>query len=185
MKKFCKIFDVIIGVLLALFIVCYGTPAYLSYRYPVTYRGIVEKYAGESGLPASLIFSVIRAESGFRPESKSDKGAVGLMQILPETAEFVCGRHGMDYMDVYLTDPAFNIRVGCCYLAYLRQKFPVEETMLAAYNAGEGNVRRWLADETLSPDGERLTCYPFKETGAYVGKVKKLKNKYEKYYSFS
>ena len=185
MKKFCTIFDIGLGVLLALLILVGGAPAYLSYRYPVSYGGIVKKYAEESGLPVSLVFSVIAAESGFRPDAKSEKGAVGLMQVLPETAEFICGRHGMDYMEVYLTDPAFNVRVGCCYLAYLRQKFPYEDTMLAAYNAGEGNVRRWLADETLSPDGERLSSYPFKETRGYVRRVKKLKNKYEKYYSFS
>ena len=121
---------------------------YGNYRRP--FRAEVEK----SGLSPALVYAVIKAESGFDEKAISRSGAVGLMQLLPATAEFVCRTEGLEFSPDRLTEGGYNIKLGCRYLNYLLERFSAEETALAAYNAGEGTVRTWLADERYSADGK-------------------------------
>ncbi len=110
-----------------------------------------------------LIASVINAESSFDYKKVSAKNAVGLMQLLPSTAE------SLTEEDVDLFNPKTNITLGVKYLAYLIDKFNDIDTALFAYNAGEGNVSRWLTEQKT----DKLKSCPFKETNAYVSKIKK------------
>ncbi len=130
-------------------------------------------------LPISLVCSVVKAESDFRADAVSRAGAVGLMQLRPSTAEFICGLEGVPFEPTRLMEREYNLRVGCLYLRYLLGRFPDLRTALAAYNAGEGTVRAWLSDERYSSDGRTLDEIPFPETGSYVKKVEKFRKIYE------
>lgn len=134
--------------------------------FPYPYRKEIE--AGSCD--PLLTIAVIRAESGFRANAVSGAGAVGLMQLMPETAEYVRAMHG--YAKGELTDPAYNILLGSAYLSYLLGKYRDIDTALAAYNAGEGRVSLWLRDEAYSQDGKTILSTPFPETNGYLKKVK-------------
>ena len=137
-------------------------------------------YSKEFYLDSALVFSVIKVESGFNLKAKSPKGAVGLMQILPSTAEYIAKSLGVKNYDLYNVDT--NIRFGCYYLRYLINKFTGLTESLCAYNAGEGNVRSWLKDDRYSSDGKTLQKIPFSETNNYVNKIYKSLDKYKKMY---
>lgn len=153
---------------------------YLSARvsYPRPYRETVLK----SGLPPALVYAVIKAESDFREDAVSRAGAVGLMQLMPATAEFVCERDGAPFDRERLKEAEYNITLGCKYLTYLFGRFPVTETAICAYNAGEGTVSEWLRDSSVSEDGKTLNEIPYGETRAYVKKILKYRKMYEKLY---
>lgn len=130
-------------------------------------------------LSPALVFAVIRTESDFHPDARSPAGAVGLMQLMPDTFAYLRD----SFFEEKLTndaiyDPTVNIRYGTCYLAHLLQKFGSLDVALAAYNAGEGRVALWLTDGSLSRDGKTLLKIPFPETERYVAQTKK----YYRYY---
>ena len=130
--------------------------------------------ASTYGLSPALLLAVIRTESDFHPDAVSAKGALGLMQLMPDTFSYLRDTHfEEDLPSDAVLQPAVNIRYGAFYLSYLLQKFGDLDAALAAYNAGEGRVALWLADSTLSPDGHSLAEIPFKETERYVSQVQK------------
>lgn len=131
--------------------------------FPLRYTNEINAAATKYQVEPALIAAVINAESGFNKNKISPKNAIGLMQILPATAEYV------SQQPCNLFKAAENIAVGTQYLAYLISKFKDVNTALFAYNAGEGNVTRWLKEQQV----ERLTSCPFAETNAYVAKVQK------------
>lgn len=150
---------------------------------PRTYQNYVETCAARYRLPQSLIYAVIFSESHFEPAAVSSAGAIGLMQVTEETGWWAAAQMGMDVGTLDLTDPETNIRIGCWYLGWLDKKFNgVQETMLAGYNAGHGNVMKWLADEEKSSDGLTLDEIPFGETKLYVKKVALLEKIYRAIY---
>ena len=128
-----------------------------------------EKYAEIYGLDRNSVLAVIRCESGFREDALSPAGAVGLMQLMPETAKFIAEKAGIENYDIRSVDG--NIRLGCAYMSYLKSCFSNEKTILAAYNAGEGKVREWLSNGELSSDGVTLKRIPYRETARYVFRV--------------
>ena len=132
--------------------------------FPLKYRQEIITAAKTYSVDPVLVASVINAESGFDKNKVSPKQAVGLMQLLPSTAAAMAQNNEID-----LFDPATNITLGVKYLAYLINKFQDIDTALFAYNAGEGNVARWLSEQGKT----RLTSCPFKATNAYVHKIKK------------
>lgn len=146
--------------------------------YPLEYYEIVEQNSSDFGVPMNVIFGVILTESSFEPSAVSKTGAVGLMQIMPETFADLQRRLGEEYDDDMLFDPEVNIRYGTYYLSYLYDIFGDWEMTYAAYNGGMGNVRKWLADERYSKDG-KLVNIPFAETEAYVKKVSSASEKYK------
>jgi len=148
----------------------------------VTFATLIEKYADEYDVPKELVFAVIKVESGFDPEAESSVGALGLMQMMPKTFEWLTGEeHLGENLAVHaLTDPEVSIRYGTYYLRYLYLKFENWDTVLAAYNGGEGNVAKWLADPEYSDGNGNLTYIPFEETRNYVKKVNDAMAKYEK-----
>lgn len=133
-------------------------------------------------IPSSLLYAVMKAESGFREDAKSKAGAIGLMQLMPSTAEFVCRMNGMSFDAERLGEGEYNVRLGALYLEYLSARFENEVTVLAAYNAGEGTVAEWLQSRTLSPDGKTLSSIPYPETERYVKKVMKFRKIYLFFY---
>lgn len=134
-------------------------------------------------VPPDLILSVIRTESGFEPQAKSGAGAVGLMQLMPESYEWFCFRQGIEYDVTRLTDPAVNIDAGVWMLAYLYERYENWDTALAAYNAGFGRVDQWLKDPAITQNGN-LVNIPIDETAAYVRVVNSTKAHYDALYTF-
>lgn len=235
------------------------------------YYKTILHYSEKYSLKPELVLALVKAESNFDKDAISDKGAVGLMQIMPETAAFIAEKlvgdndkikviggknkdsasniadekssggsdgnfrkndidysadsaigsgksdenisgfgdsqnsadsedeeynksgndtdsrrenEGDDEEDIKVIDlknPECNINIGCAYLYYLRKKFDDESVILCAYNAGEGNVRKWLADSRYSSDGMTLYEVPFEETAEYVKKIAKLQKRYKNY----
>lgn len=118
----------------------------------------------------AIVFSVINIESHFNKNSVSSKGAVGLMQIMPSTADEVAKQLNLSSYD--LTEPNDNILIGTYYLNTLIKRFENLETALCAYNAGPTNVKSWLMDKEKSQDGKTLTKIPFEETKGYIEKFR-------------
>lgn len=149
--------------------------------FPLRYSEYIIKYSEEYKLSPYLVAAVIKTESNFRPTARSNKNANGLMQITPSTAEWAAKKMGVKgYKDEMLSDPEFNIRMGCWYLDNLKKEFDGNmDLVLASYNGGRGNVQKWLADREHSKDGKNLYYIPFKETDEYVKKVKSSYNIYK------
>ena len=151
----------------------------LKIMYPVKYRGEITECAAEYGFDFCLILAVVKAESGFDPSAKSAAGAIGLMQLMPATADFIADKTG--FGDITVADlykPETNILLGCAYLRYLADKFGDIKLALYAYNAGEGNVAAWLIDPRFSRDGKSLYKIPFKETARYHKRVARAEKVY-------
>lgn len=148
--------------------------------YPTKYSDIVSKYSREHSVPEELVFATIKVESNFDPEAVSHVGAIGLMQMLPSTCEWLAGKLGEEFDPDMLYDPETNIKYGTYYLQYLYSRFGSWEKASIAYNWGEGNFSRFLEEH-----GYRHGDYssiPVKETRNYVEKVNKAKIKYQNLY---
>ena len=143
----------------------------MYFLYPIKYKDEIKKYSSEYRIESELVASLINAESGFDENAISSKGAIGLMQIMPSTAEWVASLIGVEYKDEYLKNPDYNIMIGCYYLKYLKNKFDDRIVILCAYNAGEGVVSSWLNDTNYSYDGKTLDNIPYKSTNVYVKKI--------------
>ncbi len=156
-----------------------------SWFYPQKYTAEVKASAAEFGVDEALIYAVIRTESGFRPEVVSHAGAVGLMQLMPETFEWLQNSHdgSVTRTTADLTDPAVNIRYGTCFLSMLLRDYNGDvRTAAAAYNAGSTTVDGWLGDTRYSSDGRHLSLIPYEETSNYADKVAEAYEMYKKLY---
>ena len=149
--------------------------------YPLKYENAVADAAEKYDLDKSLIYAVIKNESNFKENALSRTQAIGLMQIMPDTYvwlkqfdDTLANNYSADVNDLY--DPEINIMFGSCYLRFLIDRFKNTETATAAYNAGPGNVLKWLKDPTFSKDGITLLYIPYGETREYVKKVNKAKD---------
>lgn len=148
--------------------------------YPYKYEASLQKYSIEYSLEDLLILSVIKAESKFDEEAKSNKNAYGLMQITEPTAKEIAEKLNIENFDVsMLYEIDMNIRMGSYYLSTLINDFDNLETAIAAYNSGPGNVKKWLTDDRYSKDKTTLYNIPFEETDKYVKKVRANYNIYE------
>ena len=160
----------------------------IDYQYPLQYRDLIEQYAAEYNLSPAFVSAVIRNESSFRPTVESGDGARGLMQLMPDTAEWIARKLQVSgYAFERMYDPESNIRFGCWYLNYLTKLFlgdPV--AVAAAYHAGQGQVKVWLSDPLLSEDGYSLPLASLPEgpTKNYAGRVTRDYGIYQaKYFS--
>jgi len=169
----------LIAVLIVLIIIV-GGYMFILKRFPMDHADIIGRYAAEYGLEPSLVAGVVSTESSFDADAESHAGAVGLMQLMPDTAEWIAGKMDMDdYSEELLNDEETNISMGCWYLAYLLKRFDGNKVnALAAYNAGPGKVDEWLKDESYARDGE-LCNIPYKETADYVVRVERAQKIYE------
>ena len=131
------------------------------------------QYASFFDVEPQIIASLINVESGYKPQRVSSKGAVGLMQIMPQTGEWIAEKLNEDFNDETLFNEEKNIKFGTYYFSYLQDYFQDLDLAICAYNAGMGNVQNWMNDESLYSNG-KLTKIPFNETENYLNKV--LKN---------
>ena len=152
--------------------------------FPMKYSNYVEKYSDEYGLNKNLVYSIIKAESGFNPNAISPRNAKGLMQIMDSTGEWAAEKINIeDFESSMLLKPEINIRIGCWYISKLINQYDQNvELALSAYNAGSGNVAKWLKDTDISSNGITLDRIPFKETENYVKKIKTYNYIYKKLY---
>ncbi|MEX1308291.1 MAG: lytic transglycosylase domain-containing protein [Eubacteriales bacterium] len=162
-----------------------GREIYYQQRYPLEYKEIIEEYANQYNLDPYLVASVIWVESKFDKDAQSGKGALGLMQIMPDTGEWIAGKE--QYTDFTATDlfePEISIALGCWYLNYLNERFSYNMPLvLAAYNSGPGRVDEWLANEDYA-EGDRLVHIPYGETEDFVKRVEKTYEIYQELYTF-
>ena len=142
--------------------------------YPLSYQQIVRGHARNYELDPALLAAVIYQESKFKADARSTSGAIGLMQLLPDTAKGIALHTGGSQFTVHdLYDPEINVRYGAWYLHHLLLKYHDEQDALAAYNAGQDNVDRWRRT------GKGIQ---FAETRAYVVRVEQLKRIYRRAY---
>lgn len=160
-----------------------GKNTFLKFFYPIQYEEYVEKYAKEYDLDKYVVYSVIHTESKFDEKAVSDAGAIGLMQLMEETAEYCNSEGEFGYnISEQLFDPEVNIHIGCYYLSSLIKKFGSLELALISYNSGPGNVTKWLENDEYSDGEGGLNITPYKETNDYVDKVLKSYKRYKQIY---
>ena len=150
--------------------------------HPLKYTEYVEKYSEQYSVPKEIIYAVIKTESGFKSNAVSSVGAVGLMQMMPETFLWLCEKNGESLEAGMLYDPETNIRYGTYYLSYLYSQFGLWETVYAAYNCGPGRVKEWQQNEMYADENGILINIPIKETANYVEKMTDAVGTYKKLY---
>ena len=149
--------------------------------HPKDYSEYVEKYSETYKVPTPICYAVIKCESGFDQAAKSHSGAIGLMQIMPDTFEYLCSLLGEEHETGLLYEPETNIRFGIFYLSLLYDRFGVWDTVFAAYNCGPTRVDEWIRMGKVD-EGGRLTDIPIEETKTYVERVNNAIKKYEELY---
>lgn len=181
--KLKKSLALILILSLSICIFYFGSVSVLKTLYPCRYSDIVEAYSEENNLSPWFVYAVIECESGFDPRAVSNVGATGLMQIMPDTFDWINMRLKENHSYDEAVVPEISVKYGCYLYGYLIEKYGSEKTALAAYHAGTGNADKWLSDERYSKDGKELDFIPFPSTEKYVNKVILTKKIYEKLYS--
>ena len=147
----------------------------LKIIYPKTYNEIVTTYAEKYEVDSNLIFAVIKAESNFKEDAVSSKSAIGLMQIVENTALDVARKNNIEIKSENIKEELLNvdnnINIGTKYLETLLKKYNNLEVALAAYNAGIGTVDNWINKGIINKDGSDIEKIPYKETNNYVRKI--------------
>lgn len=184
-KTALRVLTVMVVILLLISVAgLFAYDRFLRETHPLKYTAYVERYASEYGIQPTLVYAVIKTESGFRADAVSNVGARGLMQIMEDTFDWIKFRLGdeeTEYYDMY--DPETNIRYGCYLLGFLLDEFGQTDEAMAAYHAGRGNVNDWLSDERYSSDGIHLDVIPIADTAHYVNKINKAMDNYVRLYN--
>ena len=160
-------------ILIFILIIVFGFISFFVTRkfiYPLKYTGYVEKYSEEYGIDKYFIYALIKAESNFDQDANSSKGAIGLMQLMENTANETSEKIGVEDVDLY--DEETNIRIGTKYISDLIDLYEGNINLaIIAYNAGTGNVNKWIKEGVIEKDGSNLDNVPFKETRDYAKKI--------------
>lgn len=174
MKKLKKVN--VLSILCAVVFVCFLSVCSFNILFPLKFKNLIKSYAKEENISASFVASIIKTESNFNSSAVSNKGAIGLMQILPSTGKWIYEKYyGENFNEQMLYNAKTNIKIGVKYLSYLFEKYDDEVSVLACYNAGEGVVKGWIGG------GEKLekTQIQFEETKKYVQKVQNAEKIYK------
>lgn len=175
-KKYKKIIAILI-ILLVIIAILFGVfrvqDILLKKIYPTKYSEYVYKYAREYNVDPILIFAIIKAESNFNPNVVSSSNAIGLMQLMDTTAEEIARKLEITFLKgASLYNPELNIQLGTKYFSNLMKEYNNNYLLaLTAYNAGIGNVNRWIEQGIIKEDGSDIENIPFKETNNYVRKI--------------
>ncbi|MDI9477005.1 MAG: lytic transglycosylase domain-containing protein [Natronincolaceae bacterium] len=182
--KGCLRFLILVLLLIIVVIALQNIEWIIRTIYPVHYYDLVEEYAQKYEIDPYLVVAIMKNESRFNPTAVSRKGAKGLMQIAPITGKWASEELEIsNYSEDMLFQPELNIHFGIWYLDVLRQEFGNNVgLMVAGYNAGNGNVRKWLSNPKYSKDGETLHKIPFGETRIYQKRVLRDYKIYTKIY---
>ena len=141
-------------------------------QYPMKLESLVRETAAEYGLNPPLVAAVIYTESKYNASAVSSAGAMGLMQIMPETGEWIAHKLDWPFTDETLFDPRANARLGAWYLRFLLDRYDGRvQNAIAAYHAGQGSVDAWLEDARYSSDGLTLERAGSSSTQHYINKV--------------
>ncbi len=175
---------IILAMIIAIVLIAICNAKYfLKKIYKTEYRQYVEMYAEQNNVDPLLVYAIIKAESNFDKDALSNKGACGLMQLMDETAKEVAQNSVIEYeTGKTLYNPEQNIAIGIAYFKDLQNHFKNDGLALAAYNAGIGNVSKWIKQGTIKADGRDLENIPYKETNMYVRKILKDYNIYKRLY---
>ena len=138
----------------------------ISFVFPRKYKNHVVAFSEEYGLDKALVYAIIKVESDFNKTAISKSGALGLMQILPNTAKWIAKELNQEYNNEIMFEPEINIKFGCFYLRYLFDKFDDIDKVICAYNAGEGKVFDWIENGELVRDK-----IDYNETKNYLSRV--------------
>ncbi|CAJ1003634.1 MULTISPECIES: lytic transglycosylase domain-containing protein [Brevibacillus] len=179
-RRAAGVLIVLMGVFLLI-----NSPLVWKWMYPIKYQNEILEASRRYQVDPFLILAIIRSESGFKPDNVSKKGAIGLMQIMPDTAKWIVEQAGFQPKQKdYLYDPKMNIHIGTWYLSYLQQRFQGDVVKtIAAYNAGPGKVNAWLTREQWNGERDTLGDIPFSETRLYVQRVLYYHDRYRNIYS--
>ncbi len=152
--------------------------------FPAAFSEQVEAACSEQNIPKEMAYAVMKAESTFNHKAVSSAGAVGLMQLMPATAKDIA--KGLKIKNFDLKEPAVSITFGVKYLAWLNKFFKGDfEAMMAGYNAGAGNVKKWMRDSNNADDDYLIEFIPFEETRAYILRTRKFFIQYRIIYGSS
>ncbi len=159
---------------------------YCLYRvFPIKYTNIINEEATKNDIDPYTVCAIIKAESNFNPYATSHAGACGLMQITPSTADYIATKCEFEnYNPSMLFDENTNIVLGTSYLKHLYEKYEYDDCVFASYNAGEGNVDRWLSNSKYSSDTKTLSDVPYGETKRHIQKIKFYKTVYSILYFY-
>ena len=162
-----------------------GEPEKQKLIYPLEYEQELLSAAEEFEIDPCLLAALVYCESSFRADAVSNVGAIGLMQIMPETGEWLSGKIELDgeYTVESLYEPEVNLRLGCWYLSFLHRRYDGRwQEALTAYIAGQGQVDKWLKDPALSADGKTLDVIPGQDVKEYAAKVLRTHEIYREAY---
>ena len=170
-----KILVIIAIIIIVIVFLIFARIPILKIMYPKTYEEAVLIYSEEYDVDKNLILALIKAESNFDEDAISNRNAIGLMQLMEETAKDVANRNGIELDDENikeeLRDVYKNIEIGTAYIASLLEQYENTEVALAAYNAGIGTVDNWIEKGIIKKDGTDIENIPYKETNYYVRKI--------------
>ena len=179
MKKKILILLIIIIILIAIYKIFNIENIILKHLYPIKYEEYVTKYSNELNIDPMLSYAIIKTESNFKEDVISKSGAIGLMQLMDNTVKEQAEKLNVEYTNETLLNPEKNILLGLNYFSTLLDKFNQNYILaFTAYNAGLGNVQKWILNGTIKEDGTDIENIPFKETNMYV---RKIINNYEMY----
>lgn len=181
MLKRIGAFIILIGFIAALMCFLFGYMPYWfkSETYLTEYSEIVDKWSEAYGIDRAFVFAVIRTESNFNPDAVSDAGAIGLMQIIEDSFDWVSKKTG--HTDLVFDDmftPEYSIEYGCFMLSYLYGKYGSYELAAAAYHSGMGEVDSWIASGIVDIQSVEVGDFKGNNTRHYVDKIMKAYNKY-------
>lgn len=170
-RKTKNLLYIFIAIIVIIVIIINSEEQMKKNMYKKEYSIYVEKYSKEFDVDSDLIYAIIKAESNFDSKAISVKEAKGLMQLMYSTAEDIAKSLKIELTEENIYDPEINIQLGTKYISNLLKKYECIEVALAAYNAGSGNVDKWIKNGVIKNDGTDIENIPYKETNNYVRKI--------------
>lgn len=185
-KTLAKVFKNLLLLFLIMVFIFILISFFLVYRagskYKLVYGEEITHAAEEYGLDPHLVAGVVKSESDFQADVIAHDGGIGLMQLMPETIDWIGERLGNRPDDKELEDPVKNLEYGTHYLAYLIGKYQSQDLAIVAYNAGFNNVDKWLNEGTISWDYKSLDKIPYEIPRRYVKRVNEAQKIYKVFY---
>ena len=177
----------LLAVIIAFCLLCFGgwkiwnsDAVQMRFVYMWDYQQDIITYSEKNNIDPFLVAAIIKNESNFKHHAVSGVGAVGLMQIMPETGRWIAEQMGLEnYKDSDLYITKTNIRMGCWYVGELDHEFKHNMMLLMiAYNAGRGQTRQWMQENGWTYDFNDAKAIPYPDTREYVTKVLQDRDKY-------